>query len=148
MTTLRLITPRTNIAIIEDDLLTRDCVTSLLAQERDFKVVLSSPVLNAAELEGAAPDVILVDWQISDDSRTRLASALVAASRSAKLVATGITSSHEHLADLLRAGVAGFVSANATCSELISTIRLVAAGTNVMPPSLLATLARNVAKER
>ena len=144
---LRLVTQKISVAIIKDDAITREGVAALLSQDGEFVVVASGSEISATKLGDAQPDIFLVDAQLLEGDDARLAPALAQAASGAKIIATGLSADHKGLVGLVRAGVSGFVVKDASYAELAQTIRSVAAGVQVMPPSLITTLFRNVAQE-
>lgn len=144
---LRLVAQKISIAIIKDDAITREGVAALLSQDGEFVVVASGSAISATELGDAQPDIFLVDAQLLEGDDARLAPALAEAASGAKIIATGLSPDHKGLVGLVRSGVVGFVVKDASYAELAQTIRSVASGVQVMPPSLISTLFRNVAQE-
>lgn len=139
---LRLVAHQISVGIVSDDAIARQGMTALFAQETDLAIVAS--VERFEQLGDAEPDVILVDAQFVGDG-SPLANTLAELGGECRIVAMGVACDHPDLASLVRAGVAGFVIRHAVFDELASTIRVVAEGGRVMPPSLLDSLVRRVA---
>jgi DNA-binding NarL/FixJ family response regulator len=132
------------IAIAQEDPLAREATIALLAKEPGFCVVASADDAGDARIGDAVPDVVLIDARQQDAGPGLNFPALVRTAGCARLVATGVSTDHEQLADLIRVGVSGFVLRDASFADLVSTIRTVVSGTRVLPPCLVETLVQNL----
>lgn len=144
---LRLLSDKIAIAIVEDDVIAREGLSALLAQKREFAIVASVIDLNALTSSEARPDIILIDSARTAENDAEIP-LLTDVAKRAKVIATRVSTGHRHLVDLVRAGVAAFVLKDASFLDLVTTIRAVAKGAQVMPPGLLDMLVDNLAHER
>ena len=118
----------TRIAVVDDHPVFREGTAALLAREPDFDVVaLGASPDDALAIASAAdaPDVLLLDVRLGDDSGLRVLESL--ARRTAVVIVTAYDYP-EYARAALDAGAAGFVVKGAAMAELVSTIRMAAAG--------------------
>jgi DNA-binding NarL/FixJ family response regulator len=97
--------------------------------------------------------VVLLDLGLRNGDSLRIAETVRTEFPQARVIVMDLLPVHEDIVEFVHAGVAGFIMKDATLEDLVSTIRLVAQGTNVLPPqmtsSLFSEIARNaVAKGR
>jgi DNA-binding NarL/FixJ family response regulator len=118
----------TRIAVVDDHPVFREGTAALLQREPDFEVVAlgASPddalaIANAPDV----PDVLLLDVRLGDDSGLRVLESV--ARRTAVVIVTAYDYP-EYVRAALDAGAAGFVVKGAATAELVSTIRMAAAG--------------------
>jgi DNA-binding NarL/FixJ family response regulator len=137
---------RIGIAIIEEDATTREAMTTLLSRQPGFAVVAAGPDFTAMNDCDDDADVILIDGRLERTLDWINSPALVLSVSPPKIIATGVSTNNRNLLDLIRAGVSGFVVKDALFSELVSTIRAVASGAQVLPTRLVATLVRNLTR--
>jgi DNA-binding NarL/FixJ family response regulator len=118
----------TRIAIVDDHPVFRDGTVALLEREPDFEVVaVGASTDDAVAIADApdAPDVLLLDVRLGDDSGLRVLESV--ARRTAVVILTAYDYP-EYVRAALDAGAAGFVAKGAATAELVSTIRRAAAG--------------------
>jgi DNA-binding NarL/FixJ family response regulator len=132
------------IAIVQEDTLTREATIALLAKQPGLYVVASADDAGDASICDAVPDIVLIDARQQDAGTSLDFPALLRTAACARLVAMGVSTNQEQLADLIRVGVSGFVLRDASFADLVSTIRGVASGRRVLPPCLLETLVQNL----
>jgi DNA-binding NarL/FixJ family response regulator len=65
----------------------------------------------------------------------------------AKVIIMDLLPAHEDIVEYVNAGVSGFIMKDATLDELVSTIRAVAAGENVLPLTMVNSLFSQIAME-
>jgi len=123
--------------LVDDNRLLRDALTVMLQRVADFaiaaKVGDSVAALRAAQM--LRPDVALVDAGVGHDS-PRLVAGLKATAPTTKVVVLGLSQTREDVLELIRAGASGFVLKKATPGDLVRTVRAVARGECLLPPSL------------
>jgi DNA-binding NarL/FixJ family response regulator len=141
------------LALIEDNRLVREGITSLLNQLPDLKVVAATSSADLSLLGKVNPQVVLLDLGLRNGDSLRIAEAVRTEFPDARVIVMDLLPVHEDIVEFVHAGVSGFIMKDATLEDLVSTIRLVAQGTNVLPPqmtsSLFSEIARNaVAKGR
>ena len=118
----------TRIAVVDDHPVFREGTAAILEREPDFNVVaLGASPEDALAIATApdAPDVLLLDVRLGDDSGLRVLDSL--ARRTAVVILTAYDYP-EYARAALDAGAAGFVAKGAATAELVATIRRAAAG--------------------
>jgi DNA-binding NarL/FixJ family response regulator len=134
------------IAIIEDNRLVREGITDMLRALPDFEVVLSGPSTDAASLRDSAPDVVLLDVGLQDADCLKIAGIVSRELPASRVVVMDLLPVDEEIAQLVHAGVAGFILKDATLEDFTGTIRSVAAGDRVLPQRMTATLFSQIAE--
>ena len=130
-----------SIRILEDTL--REAITAKLS----FTVVGAAAATPAALLAiqdlDRPPDIVLVDADASQsiDTTRLIATALPAV----RLVCLGLDEEPGEVINWAEAGVAGFVSSQATLDDLVRVLGAVAEGESPCSPRVAATLLRRVA---
>ena len=131
------------VAIIDDNRLVRDALATMLSRLADVHVTShahADPVLLVAD----APHVVLLDEGLCDDESVLLA-AIRAAVPDARIILMDLIPVNEEIVRYVNAGVAGFIVKDATVDEFVATIRAVASGEKVLPPSLTESLFAQIA---
>ena len=136
-----------SVALIEDNRLVREGMTTLLNQVADFTVVAAEASAGSAMLKKAAADVILLDVGLWDDDSLRVAEMVLKEHPEAKVIIMDLLPMHEDIVEYVNAGVSGFILKDASADDLIETIRSVASGAHVLPPEMTSTLFSQIAKE-
>jgi DNA-binding NarL/FixJ family response regulator len=140
------IVPRISICIIQQNEISREGLSLLLSRQSDMAVVASCGS-DLASVRDSRPDIILLALGAQDRDGMRHATSVLAAAPSARMIVIGPLSACADLACLVQAGVFGFVLEDATSEELLRTVRSVAGGTHVWPPSIAKTLFSQLSRE-
>jgi two-component system nitrate/nitrite response regulator NarL len=129
--------------ILAEVRLYREGLELILGGEDPFTVVGGAPSLAAAIplVRRSRPDVVLVD--LAGDGLT-VARTLRAELPEAKLVALAIREVEDEVIAWAEAGMAGYVSRQASLADLSATIRRAAVGELVCPPQITANLVRRL----
>ena len=141
-------TKRILVLVIEDNRLVRDGLKNLLDAQPDCKVVAAAEDASAglARLKETQPHVVLVDAALgSGDSRV-LVEKLKQAAPACRVIVMDLMPVQEDVIAFIRAGASGFILKDATIDDLVRTIRSVAEGQDVVPPSLTGTLLSHIAE--
>jgi DNA-binding NarL/FixJ family response regulator len=129
------------ILLVEDNRLLREGLTVMLKEQADLLVVASSgnsdAVLQAKKLK---PVVILLDLELRSQNSIRLLGLLKKNAPKARVIGMDLVPVQEELVQYVEAGVCGFVLKDATFDDFLRTIRAVAQGVDVLPPSLTGSL--------
>jgi DNA-binding NarL/FixJ family response regulator len=132
---------RIQILLIEDNRLLREGLTAMLKEQPDLKV---APLAGSSEAVRRArmlkPAVILLDLGLRSQNSLRLLGLLRRSAPQARVVGMHLVPVQEDLVHYVEAGVSGFVLKDATFDDFLRTIRSVARGANVLPPSLTESL--------
>ena len=125
------------ILLIEDNRLLREGITAMLNEQPDMKVVAATggrenTLLNALKLKA---QLILVDM-----SGLRVAASLAKKIPQLKVIGMGLIPAQSEIVEFVQTGASGFILKGATPKEFVTTIRSVAGGVKVLPPSLADSL--------
>ena len=135
------------VLVVSGICLYREGLTQLLDRTGDISVVawasdVSDGIAAWNRLE-EPPDVILLDTMPADAGlRIR---ALVSALPDARVLALTVPNRESEIVAVAEAGIAGFVTSDASMSELVASIESVARGETLCPPSVVAALMRRLA---
>lgn len=138
---------RIAVALIEDNRLVREGLTALINQQPGLHVVSSQTSDDLARLKQVSPQVVLLDIGLRKAESLRLATKVRADFPLAKVIVMDLLPAYEDIADFVNAGVSGFIMKDATLDDLVSTIRAVASGTSVLPPTMVSTLFSQIARD-
>ena len=136
------------ILVIEDNRLLRDGLTALLDAQADFEVVAAAEGANALlRLRETGPNVVLVDAGLGHQDSHRIVQSMKEAVPEARVIVMGLLPAVNDVIHFVKAGANGFIAKDATVDEIVRTIRSVAEGTDVVPPSLTGTLLSHIAEQ-
>jgi len=121
-----------SLAIIEDNRLVRDALTSMLSQLADVQVV-AAPIADTTSLAKSKPNVILLDAGLRDQDSLHVAAVLKRELPEANIVVMDLLPVHEEIVEFVKVGVSGFILKDATVDQFVGTIRSVAEGETVLP---------------
>ena len=139
--------PMISVALIEDNRLVREGMTSLLNETGEVRVVVSSSSPDTALIARAAPQVVLLDVGLGDHDSVRVVEDVRNASPESRVVVLDLLPLQDDLVHLVNAGVSGFVLKYATFDELVHTIHAVARGEHVLPRAMTSTLFSQIASD-
>jgi DNA-binding NarL/FixJ family response regulator len=134
------------VVIIDDNRLVREALTAMLNRLGDVRAVCSN-VADAELLAEAKPHVLLLDVGLRDQDSLTVAAALKRENPGASIILMDLLPVNEEIAEYVSAGVSGFVLKDATFDEFVATIRSVAAGNTVLPPTKAESLLARIAQE-
>ena len=129
-----------SVALIEDNRLVREGIAALLNQQSDISVVAGSDTADTLRLRALEPEVVLLDLGLRNGDSLRIAQMVQKELPQSRIIVMDLLPAHEDIMEFVHAGVAGFIMKDATLTELVDTIRSVASGARVLPPSLTDTL--------
>jgi DNA-binding NarL/FixJ family response regulator len=133
---------RTKILIVDDHRIVADALAALLNQQPDMIVtgsagsVEESAVL-AAEL---CPDVLIVDFRLSDGTGSDAVLAMRAVGCEAKVIFLSRDDGEGAHYAAVEAGASAFIHKSRASAELIDAVRTVADGGSLIDPSAIAAL--------
>jgi len=135
-----------SIALIEDNRLVREGISSLLNRLPDLRVVAggSGDVSRLSDIE---PQVILLDVDRPDGDGLRIAAQARTILPRAKVIAMDLPAVQDDLVDWVRAGVSGFLMKDATFDDLVRTIRAVTSGAKILPPQMTGALFSQITRD-
>lgn len=137
------------IALIDDHVLVRDGVKSLLSAMPHFEVVAQAES-GAEALELVAKtdlDLLLVDIGLKDMNGLELTRRLCSLYPGIKILILSMYDNQEYVRTSINAGAFGYVLKNAPSQELIAAIEAIVAGGSFYSPEIARKLATNVRDE-
>jgi DNA-binding NarL/FixJ family response regulator len=140
---------RIRVLVIDDNRLVREGLGALLDAQPDLKVVAAAEDTTAglSQLRELTPHVVLVDAGLENGDSHRFVETLRKTAPLAKVIVMDLLPEPEDVIEFVKAGANGFIMKNATVDELVSTIRSVALGADVVPPALTGTLLSHIAQQ-
>jgi DNA-binding NarL/FixJ family response regulator len=134
------------ILIIEDNRVLRDGLTETLNEQTDLHVVSTIGSGNNVLLIARAskPDLILLDVGLKNLNELSVVESVRKNLPDAKVVGMGFIPTQSDILEFVSAGASGFILKDATIKEFLGTIRSVARGEKVLPPSLTDSLFSHV----
>ncbi len=139
--------PSITIALIEDNRLVRESLTSLINQQPGLEVVLARASETPSTLVKIAPQIVLLDIGLRQGDSLRIAAETRTQFPEARVIIMDLLPANEEIAEYVNAGVAGFILKDATLDDLVATIRSVAAGLSVLPTPMVNTLFSQIARD-
>ena len=133
-----------DVFVLAENRLLREALLRVFAKKNEIRVVGSnsySPDIHE-QVMASAPAIIVLDSSGLSHSSAQLISTLRSTIPDVKLVMVDMDADEATFLRAIREGVVGYVLKDASASELVTTIRSVAAGEAVCPSSLTATLFR------
>lgn len=135
------------VALIEDNRLVREGITSVLNRFPDLRVVASEPGEHEGLLEQEIPDVVLLDLGLESGDSLDVARQVRKDFPEAGVIIMDVLPADDDIVEFIGLGVSGFIMKDATVREVARTIRAVAGGLDVLPDAMTATLFSEIARE-
>jgi DNA-binding NarL/FixJ family response regulator len=135
--------------LLAENRLLREALIRLLSKRSEVRIVGAnsySPAIHH-EIIAARPQIILLDSSGLAPSKSTLISTLRAAMRTLRVVMVDMEPDEATFLSAVRSGVMGYVLKDASAVEVAATIRSVAAGRAVCPPTLCLSLFRCVMQQ-
>ncbi len=129
------------VLLIEDNRLLREGTTAMLNQQEDISAVSSAG--NRGALEKAkklVPDVVLLDKGLRSLSSLKVLESIKKLCSRTEVVVMDLIPARIEIVEFVKAGVSGFISRDATLSDLLHAIRSVVKGVKVLPPTTANSL--------
>lgn len=133
-----------DVFLLAENRLLREALIRLLGKRNEVRIVGAntySPSVHH-EIIAAHPQIILLDSSGLTSAKADLITTLRAAIRNLRIVMVDMEPAEDVFLHAIRAGVVGYILKDASAVEVTGTIRAVAAGKAVCPPSLCLTLFR------
>jgi DNA-binding NarL/FixJ family response regulator len=136
------------ILVIEDNRVLRDGLITLLNGQSDMRVVASIGSGNSVlkTVSKLKPHIELLDLGLFSDKHRRVLEEVKKHFPEVKVIGMGLLPTQADIIECVEAGVSGFILKNATVKEFLGTIRSVAQGAKILPPSLAGSLFSFVAE--
>jgi len=133
--------PKIKVLLIEDNRLLREGITKMLNAEADMKVISSSGNGDAYEkAKTFVPDVVLLDLGLKHQNSLTVVGLIKQQFPNTHVVVMDLVPAHAEVVEFVRAGVAGFILKDATLRDFLHTIRSVAKGVKILPPTMTGSL--------
>ena len=134
--------PPISLVIIDDNRLLLDGLVTLINAKPGFRILMASTKVDdvIAKLKEVTADIVLLDIGLEDLDSLTLTAMVRQECPSARVIVMGLLSGQDEVADHVRVGASGFIMKEASAEDLFSTIRSVAGGAEVLPPTLTNTL--------
>jgi DNA-binding NarL/FixJ family response regulator len=136
------------IILVDDHPLAPSEVVLRIRAQPEFRLLATSaevePVLKL--VRELRPDLVLLNLAQERSGTLTLAGALHMMVPESRVIVMGLRMEHLDLTGFIRAGVSGFIMANASFAEYLSTIHTVAAGVQVLPLALTRVLFGQLAR--
>ena len=134
------------ILIIEDNRVLRDGLTVMLNGQADMRVVATIGSGNNVLVKASQtkPQIILLDVGLKNFNELSVVESVRKNHPDAKVIGMGFVPSQSDIVEFVAAGASGFILKDATVKEFLRTIRSVAGGEKVLPPSLTDSLFSHV----
>jgi two-component system NarL family response regulator len=131
------------VLLVEDHRMVREALRDVLTQVPDIEVVgEAGDAREALELARTiSPDVIVLDITLPDLNGIEVAARLRDSGNPAKVVALTAFSDKRFVTAMLHAGASAYVTKSAAGTELVRSIRAVAAGQAYFSPEIAGALA-------
>jgi len=142
-------TAKISLLLIEDNRLLREGIAAMLNEQPDLAVVATAASTDAVLplVQEAKPQLILLDSALGENDSLRLLEAVKQASPNIRVIVMGLLPAPQDIVEFVAAGCSGFILKDATLEDFIRTVRSVAPGRPVLPPSLATTIFSHVAKQ-
>ena len=134
------------ILLIEDNTILRDGINVMLNSQKDMQVVATIGSGNNVlmKVKNIKPDIILMDVGLKNVNELSVVGSVRKNIPNAKVIGMGFIPSQSDIVEFVQAGASGFILKDATVKEFLGTVRSVAEGRKILPPSLTDSLFTHV----
>ena len=131
--------PRIRLLLLDDHVLFREGLRRLLVSEPEFETVAECSTLREAlaVLERSSVDIVLLDFDLEEDTGTRFVSAASATGYTGKILMVTAGMSPLDIAVARKLGISGIFLKHSSPALLLQAIRTVAAGGEWMDPKIV-----------
>ncbi|MDD8018803.1 MAG: response regulator transcription factor [Bacteroidota bacterium] len=140
--------PKIRILLIEDNRILRDGITAMINGEKDVTVaaVCDGREDTVTKVRAVKPQVVLMDLGLESQNSLEVVQLLKNEFHDIKIIGMGLNPAQSDIMEFVQAGAEGFILKNATLEDVIKTIRAVAEGETILPPSMTGSLFFQVAE--
>jgi len=133
---------RTRILIVDDHRIVADALAALLNQQPDMFVAGSAASVEESAVLAAelCPDVLIVDFRLSDGTGSDAVLAMRSVGCEAKVIFLSRDDGEGARYAAVEAGASAFIHKSRASAELIDAVRVVADGGSLIDPSTISTL--------
>jgi DNA-binding NarL/FixJ family response regulator len=133
---------RVRVLLVDDDPLVRAGLRLILSSAADIEIVGESDdgIGAVAAVRQHRPDVVLMDIRMPQLDGIAATAALRTLNPAPQIIVLTTFRADEHVVAALRAGASGFLVKDTPPADIITAVRLVAAGDAIVSPSVTRTL--------
>jgi DNA-binding NarL/FixJ family response regulator len=133
--------------LISGNRLLREALSKVLGRRTDLRVLACVPYRPAvvSEVADLQPDVVVIESQLLDRGGRETVLAILKSQPAVRVLAFGMSSDESGFLSGVRAGIAGYLTQDASAAEISAAVRTVAHGGAVCPPSLCRALFDEIA---
>jgi DNA-binding NarL/FixJ family response regulator len=133
---------RVRVLLVDDDALVRAGLRMILSSADDLEVVgeVDDGTRAVAAVREYRPDVVLMDIRMPEMDGITATAAVRRLDAPPQVIVLTTFQADEQVMSALRAGAAGFLLKDTPPAEIVSAVRLVAAGEAMLSPSVTRTL--------
>jgi DNA-binding NarL/FixJ family response regulator len=137
------------ILVVDDHVLMREGLVSMLAEEPDFEVAgEAANGRQAVALAGKlAPDVVVLDIAMPDLNGIDAARMIHSRLPNVKIIGLSMHKEHRSVLEMLKAGAAGYLPKSCAFEELGRAIRWVCSGRMYLSPEVTAPVLKDLANQ-
>jgi DNA-binding NarL/FixJ family response regulator len=131
-----------SLVLIGHHRLLREALAAMIHSRPGFEVLTTSAAVREAlqQMRQARPEIVLVDFGIEDHDSLRLIATICTEVPGARVIVTSFRPNQDNVVDFVRVGACGFIMKDASVEDFFQCIRSVAAGNEVLPPTLTKSL--------
>jgi len=141
---------KNKLLIVDDHVVLRDGLVSLIGPQPDFEVVGEAGTLNEAVTKAyeLKPDLVLMDIGLPDGSGVDATKAILAQRPETDIVILTLHDSDEILMDAMRSGAKGYLLKSAPAVEVIASLRALARGEPALSRQMTGRVLAGLASEK
>jgi DNA-binding NarL/FixJ family response regulator len=133
--------PKIRVLLIEDNRLLREGIAAMLNQEQDIRAISTSGNGDAFDkAKELKPHVVLLDRGLRSRSSLKVMELIKKDNLHTEFIVMDLVPIQDDIIEFVKAGVAGFILKDATLDDFLHTIRSVAQGTKILPPTMAGSL--------
>ena len=138
------------IIIVDDHILFREGLASIIRQEPDIEVVglagtAGESIQAARELK---PDIILMDFNLPDATGAEATQQIIQDSPGCKVIFMTMSERNEDMLAAIRSGAVGYLLKNMAPSKLVAALRAVHQGESALSRSMTLTVMQELSRTR
>jgi DNA-binding NarL/FixJ family response regulator len=128
--------------LIERNRLLREGLAAILKNRKDIKIIAASgeSANTILKLHQLKPNIILLDLNLRSQNSLHVVGLVKKEFRDAKVVVMDLAPVHGDVVQYVKAGASGFILKDSTLDDFLETIRAVAEGGQILPPTLSESL--------
>lgn len=121
----------------------------MVSRQPDLKIVAASENLKNVlpKAQKLKPQVVLLDICLRDQNSLSVAKMVKKELPEAKVIVMGLILPRADVLQFVKAGASGFVQKEASFDDFLKTIRTIAGGTKLLPPTLTGSLFSQIVED-